>query len=188
LRTPDAARQGGDPVWKGVRVFTPWSARAAAALVVTVTALAGCSVEDGSVPPAPPPPPPPAACLLDTVAFAAATGLSWSPDPSTASDTRCVYDPSGTPRPPEGPAFLAVDVAPDPDPVALETVAALCEDGSRSLAGTAGFVCRFQGGNVFAAVAREGHLVTLAASAVPTGTTAARLVVAFDQQVAALGR
>jgi hypothetical protein len=130
--------------------------------------------------------------MLDTVALAQATGLTWSPDARTASDTRCVYDPSGTPRPPEGPAFLAVDVAPAPDPAgALDTVAALCEDGSRAPAGgsdgnAAGFVCRFQGGNVFAAMAHEGRLVTLAASAVPPGTTAAQLVVALDQQVAAL--
>jgi hypothetical protein len=47
-------------------------------------------------------------------------------------------------------------------------------------------VCRFQGGTVFAAVVRGGQLVTLAVSAVPPGTTAARLVVAFDQQLAAL--
>ena len=76
---------------------------------------------------------------------------------------------------------------------ALDTVAALCEDGSRTPAGgsgseAAGFVCRFQGDNVFAAVASEGRLVTLAASAVPPDTTAARLVVAFGQQVAALAR
>jgi hypothetical protein len=127
--------------------------------------------------------------------LAAATGLTWEPDASTASDTRCVYDPSGTPRPPDGPAFLAVDVASGPNPAAeLDTVAAVCEDGSRVPVGgqgtptVAGFVCRFQGGNVFAAVVHDGRLVTLAASAVPPGTTAAHLVVAFDQQVAALGR
>jgi hypothetical protein len=164
---------------------------AAAVAVGSVSACSG-DVPAPAPPPPPPPPPPPAACLLDTAAFAAATGLAWAPDVSTASDTRCVYDPSGAPRPPEGPAFLAVDVAPAPDPaVALDTVAALCEDGSRAPAGgsagsAAGFVCRFQGGNVFAAVAHEGRLVTLAASAVPPGTTAAQLVVALDQQVAAL--
>jgi hypothetical protein len=186
-------------------VLAPTSARAAALVVavgVAVGMLTGCSAGGGSTPPAPPPPPPPppppAACLLDTDALTAATGLTWTPDPSTASDTRCVYDPSGAPRPPDGPAFLAVDVTPDPDPVAaLDTVAALCEDGSRApSAGSeggsegraAGFVCRFQGGNVFAAAAGEGRLVTLAASAVPPGTTAASLVVAFDRQVAALAR
>lgn len=163
---------------------------------VAVACLAACSAPDppAPAPPPPPPPPPPAACLLDTDALATATGLSWAPDPSTASDTRCVYDPAGLARPPDGPVFVAVDVTADPDPVAaLDTVAALCEDGSRAPAGgpegrAAGFVCRFQGDSVYGAVAHEGSLVTLAASAVPPGTTAARLVVAFDQQVAALSR
>jgi hypothetical protein len=168
------------------------------ALVVAVAAgafVGACSAADAPAPSPPPPPPPPAACLLDTDALAAATDLAWTPDASTASDTRCVYDPSGTAQPPEGPAFLAVDVAPAPDPeAALDTVAELCEDGSRVPVGgqgaptVPGFVCRFQKSNVFAAVMRDGRLVTLAASAVPPGTTAAHLVVAFDQQVAALGR
>ncbi|GAA5117965.1 hypothetical protein GCM10023320_21190 [Pseudonocardia adelaidensis] len=155
--------------------------------VVLMAALGGCSVAEAPAPVAPPPPAPPAACLLDTGALTATTGLTWAPDPSTASDTRCVYDPSGTPRPADGPAFLSVDVTRDPAPT-LDTVAELCEDGSRAPVGTTGFVCRYQGGNVFAAVTHDGHLVTLAASAVPTGTTAAQLVVAFDQQVTALSR
>jgi hypothetical protein len=155
--------------------------------VVLTVALGGCSTAEAPAPaePPPPPPPPPAACLLDTTALAAATGLSWTPDATTANDTRCVYDPPGDQRPADGPAFLSVDVA---AATALDTVAELCEKGSRAPVGTAGFVCRYQGGNVFAAVAHEGRLVTLAASAVPTGTTAAQLVVAFDQQVAALSR
>jgi hypothetical protein len=155
--------------------------------VVLTVALGGCSTAEAPAPaePPPPPPPPPAACLLDTTALAAATGLSWAPDATTASDTRCVYDPSGVQRPADGPAFLSVDVA---AATALDTVAELCEKGSRAPVGTAGFVCRYQGGNVFAAVTHEGRLVTLAASAVPAGTTAAQLVVAFDQQVAALSR
>jgi hypothetical protein len=154
--------------------------------VVLTAALGGCSAAAPAPVPPPPPAPPPAACLLDAAALAAATGLTWTPDASTASDTRCVYDPSGTPRPAEGPAFLSVDVTENPQPP-LDTVAELCDDGSRAPVGTAGFVCRYQGGNVFAAVVHDGRLVTLSASAVPTGTTAAQLVVAFDQQVAALG-
>jgi hypothetical protein len=153
--------------------------------VVLTAALCGCSAAEQPAPaPPPPPPPPPAACLLDTAALANATGVTWTPDASTASDARCVYDPAGTTRPAEGPTFLSVDVT-EPPP-ALDTVAELCEDGSRAPVGAAGFVCRFQGGNVFAALVRNGRLVTLAASAVPTGTTPAQLVVAFDQQVAAL--
>jgi hypothetical protein len=158
--------------------------------MVAAAALGACSTADSPAPSVPPPPPPPAACLLDTGALTATTGLSWTPDASTASDTRCVYDPSGTPRPAEGPAFLSVDVTQDvaQEPsTALDAVAALCEGGSRAPAGTTGFVCRYQGGNVFAAVVHDGRLVTLSASAVPAGTTAAQLVVAFDQQVAALG-
>ena len=167
---------------------------AAAAIVALAGLLAGCTdggAPEAPAPPPPPPPPPPAACLLDTGALATATGLTWTPDASTASDTRCVYDPSGTTRPPEGPAFVAVEVTPaaDPNPAtALDAVAALCEDGSRVPAGQAGFVCRFDGDSVFAAAVRNGQVVTLAASAVPAGTTAARLVVAFDQQIAALAR
>jgi hypothetical protein len=154
--------------------------------VVLAAALGGCSVAEPPAPAAPPPPPPPpAACLLGTAALAAATGLSWTPDASTASDTRCVYDPAGAQRPAEGPAFLSVDVTEEP-PTALDTVAELCEGGSKAPVGSAGFVCRYQGGNVFAALVHDGRLVTLSASAVPTGTTAAQLVVAFDQQVAAL--
>ncbi len=156
--------------------------------VVLATALGGCTgaTPSAPVPPPPPPaPPPPAACLLDTGALQAATGLSWTPDVSTASDTRCVYDPSGSQRAAEGPVFLSVDVTDGP-PTALDTVAELCDDGSRAPVGTGGFVCRYQGGNVFAAAVRDGRLVTLSASAVPAGTTAAQLVVAFDQQVAAL--
>ena len=131
--------------------------------------------------------------MLDTAAFGAATGLVWTPDASTASDTRCVYDPTTLSIPAEGPAFVTVDVAAaqDPEPATeLDTVAALCADGSRAevTAGEGGFVCRFQGGSVFAAMVLDGQVVTLAASAVPPGTTAARLVVAFDQQLATLGR
>jgi len=153
-----------------------------------MAALGGCSgPAPAPAPPPPPPPPPPAACLLDTAALATATGLTWTPDSSTASDTRCVYDPSAGRRPADGPAFLSVDVTQDP-PTALDTVAELCEDGSRAPVSTAGFVCRYQGGSVFAALIRDGRLVTLSASAVPAGTTAAQLVVAFDQQVATLSR
>jgi hypothetical protein len=39
---------------------------------------------------------------------------------------------------------------------------------------------------VYAATVRGEQLVTVAASAVPPGTTAAQLVVAFDRQLASL--
>ena len=173
-----------------------------ALLVLAVTGLlAACTTGPGPVTP-PPPPPPPAACLLDTAAFAAGTGITWTPDASTASDTRCVYDPAGPAAGgADGPAFVAVDVAQAQDPAAeLDRVGALCADGSRAPMATGGatgspgggeigFVCRFQGGSVFGAAVRGDQLLTVSASAVPVGTTAAQLVLAFDQQLtAAAGR
>ena len=131
--------------------------------------------------------------------------MTWTPDRTTASDTRCVYDPARDPAAATGGAdFVAVDVAPsgtdDPagpsgtdDPAGeLDTLAQVCDDGSRAAAGpgdagVAGFVCRFRSGSVFAAAARGGQVVTVAASAVPSGTTAAQLVVAFTEQLDLLG-
>jgi hypothetical protein len=159
-----------------------------AALLAGVASVAGCTA--GPDPVVTPPPPPPAACMLDTAAFAATTGLTWIPDATTASDTRCVYDPTVVSIPAEGPAFVTVDVAAmqGTDPAAeLASVAGLCTEGSRADVGAGGFVCRFQGGSVFAAAVRRSEVVTIAASAVPPGTTAAQLVVAFDQQLTALG-
>jgi hypothetical protein len=154
--------------------------------------LAGCSAEPGGDPgPGPQataaPPAPPAACVLDPGALTTVTGLLWTPDQSTASDTRCVYD-LGSPASAGEPAFLAVEIGPatTDDPRAeLDAVAAACADGSRAPfpAGGTGFVCRFRGGSVFAAAARSGQLVTVSASTVPEGTTAARLVLALQQQL-----
>lgn len=162
-----------------------------------VVALAGCTGSGSSAPDRArqaPPPAPPAACLLDTAALATTTGVSWAPDQSTATDTRCVYDAVGTP-PATGttPAFLAVQLAlaPSGDPdVELDTAAQVCEQGSRAplTADGSGFVCRIAGGSVYAAVARGGQIVTVSASAVPAGTTAARLVVALSGQLTTLGR
>jgi hypothetical protein len=171
-----------------------------AAALGAVALLAGCSVGSGPAEPgpaepgpavSPPPPPPPAACVLDTAALGAATGLTWTPDETTASDTRCVYDPAGAPSTPDGPAFVAVDIAPAGGPDAgstLDTVAGLCDPNSRAdvTAADGGFVCRFQGGSVFAAAVRNEQVVTVAASAVPPGTTAARIVTAFSEQLGAL--
>ncbi len=169
----------------------------------------------GGTGPAPaPPPPPPAACLLDLDAMATTTGLTWIPDATTASDTRCVYDPgpaapspattatsdgvgagTGTQRTP-GPAadgdaageFVAVDIAAADDrPVAaqLDVLAEVCDDGSRAPVGT-GFVCRFDGDSVYAGLIRDEDVITVSASAVPAGTTAAALTMAIGQQVDAL--
>lgn len=165
--------------------------RRAAALLSAGLLLTGCSVvgDPTSPPPQAQPPAPPAACLLDRAELAATTGLTWTPDQSTATDTRCVYDPAGN----TGPAgFLAVDVETSTDDAAtqLDTIGELCESGSRAdvAAGDGGFVCRFDGNGVYAALVQGGQVVTVATSVVPTGTTAARLAVAFTQQLGAIGR
>jgi hypothetical protein len=173
---------------------------AAAAAVLT-----GCSTPDAA--PVPPPvqaapPAPPAACLLDPARLATDTGLTWTPDQATASDTRCVYDPGGPVTPASSPSpstapdpadFLAVEVAPavaDDAQTELDGVAGACADGSRAPVRDDGhgFVCRFRGGSVFAAAVRAGQLVTVSVSAVPDGTTTARLVLALQQQLDRLGR
>jgi hypothetical protein len=167
--------------------------RRAVTLLGAMIVMAGCSAEPGGDPaPSPepsaaPPPAPPAACLLDPGALTTVTGLTWIPDQSTASDTRCVYDLRSPASTGES-AFLTVEIGPaaTDDPQAeLDTVAAACADGSRASlsAAATGFVCRFRGGSVFAAAARSGQLVTVSASAVPEGTTAARLVLALQQQL-----
>jgi hypothetical protein len=172
--------------------------RLPAGLLLAAAALAGCTAgtDPDTVARARPPAPPAAACLLDTGALAATTGLSWLPDAGIATDTRCVYDPqagagAGAPASGDGPAFVTVEVAPARGGAAdteLDTVAELCEPGSRAPvpAGDGGFVCRFQDGSVYAALVRDRQIVTVAASAVPPGTTAARLVVAFGEQLAAI--
>ena len=221
-------------------------ARTAALLAATVllsllsVGCTGGAIDDsaatapGAVP-APPPPPPPAACLLDTDALATTTGLSWTADAVTASDTRCVYDPAPAPAPaaasqtgaggsardgategrrapsaedggPGGPveagatgagpaAFVAVDVTPAAGEAAagkaaaaqLDVLAQVCEAGTRTATAGSGFVCRLSGGSVFAALVDADRVVTVAASDVPAGTTAAALVVAFGEQLDALG-
>jgi hypothetical protein len=175
------------------------------AVAAAAAVLTGCSAPDAA--PVPPPvqaapPPPPAACLLDPARLAADTGLTWTPDQATASDTRCVYDPGGPVRPapsqspttaPDPADFLAVEITPavaDDAQTELDDVAGACADGSRAPVQDDGhgFVCRFRGGSVFAAAVRAGQLVTMSVSAVPDGTTTARLVLALQQQLDGLGR
>lgn len=152
--------------------------------------LTGCSVVGAAPDPVrrAEPPPPPAACVLDGDALLATTGLTWVPDQSTATDTRCVYDPFGTGI---GPAFMAVDIGPATDdaPTRLDTIAQLCEKGSRADldAADGAFVCRFDGGNVYGALVRGGQVVTVSTSAVPRGTTYARLAVALTEQLRSIG-
>jgi hypothetical protein len=194
------------------------------ALVLATACTTGTPAGSGLPPiggaPAPAPPAPPAACLLDTDALAAGTGLSWTADVSTASDTRCVYDPGpGTaasaapassspalpsagpsPAPPSpapvsavpaagSPEFLAVGLAaPSAKPAAaqLDVLAQPCSPGSRKPTKRDGFVCRFPAGSVFAGRVRADQVVTIAASAVPAGTTGDALATALGQQLDAL--
>jgi hypothetical protein len=126
---------------------------------------------------------------VQAVAGWASAGVAWTPDQSTATDTRCVYDPAGNP----GPAgFLAVDVTSSTDNAAseLDIIAQLCGSGSRAdvKAADGAFVCRFDGDGVYAALVQGGRVVTVASSAVPPGTTTARLAVAFTQQLTAIGK
>jgi hypothetical protein len=158
------------------------SARLLGALTAAVL-LSGCTGVAPVPDPAPPttePPAPPAACLLDTEALRVATGLAWAADTTTATDTRCVYDPDGG----TGTEFVVVDVAQPGVP--LDQVAELCTAGTRIPAGE-GLVCGLAGGGVFAATVRGGELVTLAAASVPAATTADRLTAALGEQLARLG-
>jgi hypothetical protein len=152
-------------------------ARVLASGVLTAGALAGCTAVPASPvaapAPPPPPPPPPAACLLDAGALATGTGLTWAPDLVTATDARCVYDPSG------GGAFLVVDLTPGRD---LETPAALCDEGSAAPLPWGGLVCRF-GPGVLGVGAVGDRVVTIAAAEVPPGTDATRLLVAFGEEL-----
>jgi hypothetical protein len=159
-----------------------------AVLLATGLVLGGCSAVAPAPAPAPAPqaqpPAPPAACLLDGAALASATGITWTPDQSTATDTRCVYDPAGS----SGPAgFLAVERTSSTDDAAtqLDTIAQLCTKGSRADADAAdgAFTCRFDGGNVYAARVRGPQVVTISSSAVPKGTTVDRLARGLTEQL-----
>ncbi|MCO1658808.1 hypothetical protein [Pseudonocardia humida] len=179
------------------------------------TTAAGTGPTAGGPSAAPtPPPPPPAACLLDLEAMADTTGLTWTPDATTASDTRCVYDPgpgaptaaapaasaadgadtgtgldrAPTPAPARSGEFVAVDIAAADDRAVaaqLDVLAEVCDAGSRAPVGT-GFVCRLDGSSVYAGLVRGEDVITVAASAVPPGTTVAALTMAIGQQVDAL--
>jgi hypothetical protein len=152
-----------------------------AVLLAAALLLVACSDAVEAPPAVPTPPPPPAACLLDVDALAAATGLTWTPDPATAGDVRCVYDA----RPGDPLAFLAVELAPPVSPAGLEDVAAACTDGSRTTvaAGHGAFVCTLPAGSMLGAVAADDHLITVAVSAIPGGTTAERLTAGLSAEL-----
>jgi hypothetical protein len=175
------------------------------AVLLTAACTAGTPSSSGLPPigaPTTPPPTPPAACLLDTDALATGTGLSWTPDATTASDTRCVYDPgpstaasttptpSGAPGADQGAEFVAVGLAKatdQPTAAQLDALAQACTAGSRTPTRQTGFVCRFPAGSVFAGRVQDRRVVTIVASGVPSGTTGDALATAFGQQLDALG-
>lgn len=153
-------------------------------LLGTLVLLAGCTAVPAAAPPAPvpapAPPAPPAACLLDPAALERATGLGWVADAVPATDSRCVYDPTGG----DGSAFVVVDLADGTD---VETPAALCTAGTRAGVASGGLVCRFGDGvlgvGVLGVGVTGGRTVSLAAAAVPAGTDAARLQAAFGAEL-----
>ncbi len=158
-------------------------------MAVLALAVGGCAAD----PPLPsaPPPDPPAACVLNTTELASATDVRWTPDQSTANDTRCVYDAGPDPATPGGAAFLTVSLFPrtQADPAAeRELLAQLCSPGSRIEVNAAdgGFVCRFDGDLVFGVLVRGDQVVQVASSAIPASTASATLAAAISDQLTRL--
>ena len=125
--------------------MTRRAARWPCAAGVALVALSGCAADPPLQQAAPPDPP--AACVLDTAALDNATKLTWTPDQSTASDTRCVYDAGPKASGPAGPTFLTVSLFARTQADAAaerELLAQLCLEGSRVEVNKAdgGFVCR----------------------------------------------
>ena len=167
---------------------TPTSGGSAGILALAVV-LGGCAAD----PPLPQaaPPDPPAACVLDTAALDNATKMTWTPDQSTASDTRCVYDAGPNASRPAGPAFLTVSLFARTQADAAaerELLAQLCNQGSRVDVNKAdgGFVCRFNGDLVYGALVRGDQVVQVASSAVPATVASATLATAIGDQLANL--
>jgi hypothetical protein len=170
--------------------MTPAGARLhAAAAALAFVVLGGCAAD----PPLPKadPPAPPAACVLDADALGSATDVKWTPDQSTASDTRCVYDAVPQPEGAGGPQFLTVALFPRTQADASaerELLAQLCLKGSRVDVDAAdgGFVCRFDGDLVFGALVRGNEVVQVSTSAIPAATAGATLAGAISEQLANL--
>jgi hypothetical protein len=164
------------------------SARSAG-LVAFAVVLSGCAAD----PPLPQadPPDPPAACVLDTAALDTATKVTWTPDQSTASDTRCVYDAGPKASGPAGPAFLTVSLFARTQADAAaerELLAQLCLEGSRVDVNKAdgGFVCRGGGDLVYGALVRGDQVVQVTSSAIPAAMAADTLSTAISDQLATM--
>ena len=160
-----------------------------AGIVACAVVLSGCAAD----PPLQqaPPPDPPAACVLDTAALDTATKLTWTPDQSTASDTRCVYDAGPTAAGPAGPTFLTVSLFARTQADAAaerELLAQLCLEGSRVEVNKAdgGFVCRGRGDLVYGAIVRGDQVVQVTSSAVPASVAPDALTTAISDQLATL--
>ncbi len=162
----------------------------AAAVAVAAVVLGGCAAD----PPLPnaDPPAPPAACVLDTETLTSATDVKWTPDQTTASDTRCVYDAAPAPAGTDSPQFLTVSLLPKTQADAAaerELLAQLCQRGSRVDVDAAdgGFICRFDGDLVYGVLVRGDQVVQVASSAIPAATASATLAAAISDQLTALG-
>lgn len=162
----------------------------AAAAAVAAVVLGGCAGD----PPLPnaEPPAPPAACVLDTETLTSATDVKWTPDQTTANDTRCIYDAAPAPAGTDGPQFLTVSLFPKTQADAAaerELLAELCQKGSRVDVDAAdgGFICRFDGDLVYGVLVRGNQVVQVASSAIPAATASATLAAAISDQLTALG-
>ena len=167
--------------------MTRRAARWPCAAGVALVALSGCAADPPLQQAAPPDPP--AACVLDTAALDNATKVTWTPDQSTASDTRCVYDAGPKASGPAGPAFLTVSVFARTQADAAaerELLAQLCVEGSRVDVNKAdgGFVCRGGGDLVYGALVRGDQVVQVTSSAIPTSMAADTLTTAISDQLA----
>ncbi len=169
--------------------MTRHAARWPCAAGVALVALSGCAADPPLQRAAPPDPP--AACVLDTAALDNATKVTWTPDQSTASDTRCVYDAGPKASGPAGPAFLTVSVFARTQADAAaerELLAQLCVEGSRVDVNKAdgGFVCRGGGDLVYGALVRGDQVVQVTSSAIPTSMAADTLTTAISDQLATM--
>jgi hypothetical protein len=157
-----------------------------AALLTALAVLAGCTgaPRDAAPTPAPAPPPvPPAACAVDPGALAAETGVAWTVDATTASDTRCVYTADDR-------ALLTVALGTGDDAgVGLGDLPAVCGGPVTPVptAGEGAFACALPDGGVFAARRTDTVVATVTASAVPHGTTAEALLAAVADQLPRVG-
>jgi hypothetical protein len=161
----------------------------AAGVAAGLVALSGCAAD----PPLPQasPPDPPAACVLDTAALDNATKVTWTPDQSTASDTRCVYDAGPKASGPAGPAFLTVSLFARTQADAAaerELLAQVCVEGSRVDVNNAdgGFVCRGGGDLVYGAMVRGDQVVQVTSSAIPASMAADTLTTAISDQLTSM--